>query len=241
MIAGPAQIAPVVRRLGRTDYETTWRAMQSFTSARDAATADEIWLTAHPPVYTVGLAARPEHFPRAGSTGASERGSIPLVKTDRGGQITYHGPGQVVAYTLVDLRRLRLGVREYVRRLESAIIDLLAMHYITAWGKIDAPGVYVRDPHDGGEAKIGALGLKIRNGCAYHGVALNVDMDLSPFGAIDPCGYAGLRVTQVRDLGIADGVDRTGDALVEILQHKLARDPDERIPAHSNERIATTT
>lgn len=225
---GASSGASIVRRLGRTDYETTWRAMQAFTSTRDAATPDELWLTEHPPVYTVGLAARPEHFPRersrsaSTSAAASTSASIPLVRTDRGGQITYHGPGQVVAYTLVDLRRLRLGVRDYVRRLESAIIDLLAAHDVGAWGKIDAPGVYVRHPDGGGEAKVGALGLKIRNGYAYHGVALNVDMDLSPFAAIDPCGYAGLRVTQVRDLGIADGVDRAGAALVEILQHKLA-------------------
>ena len=196
MNAGPGWIPAIVRDLGRTDYETTWRAMQAFTAAREAATPDEIWLTEHPPVYTVGLAARPEHFPRDG-------GAIPLIHTDRGGQITYHGPGQIVAYTLVDIRRAGWGVRACIRRLESAIIELLAEQAVAAYGRVDAPGVYVKHPRLGGtEAKVGALGLKVRNGCTYHGLALNVDMDLLPFAAIDPCGYAGLAVTQTRDLGV---------------------------------------
>ena len=211
--------------------------MRAFTDARDAATPDEIWLTEHPPVYTVGLAARAEHFPRTRSSVASVASlaslastsdiasatSIPLVKTDRGGQITYHGPGQVVAYTLFDLRRPKLGVREFVRRLESAIIDVLAVDGIVAYGKVDAPGVYVRrtvhgtDAAIGLESKIAALGLKVRNGCTYHGVAVNVDMDLGPFTAIDPCGYAGLAVTQMRELGSTRNVAAVGDALAASL------------------------
>ena len=210
---------PIVCRLGRTGYEATWRAMRAFTDARNPDTPDEIWLTEHPPVYTVGLAARVEHFPRTAS-------SIPLINTDRGGQITYHGPGQVVAYTLFDLRRPKLGVREYVRRLEWAIIEVLAADGIVAYGKVNAPGVYVRrlDIRIGGEAKIAALGLKVRNGCTYHGVAVNVDMDLSPFATIDPCGYAGLAVTQMRDLGSTRDVGAVGDALaVSLCQHLKVR------------------
>jgi lipoyl(octanoyl) transferase len=210
------RVGLLVRRRGIAGYEPTWRAMQAFTSARDADTPDEIWLTEHPPVYTVGLAGRPQHLPRTAS-------AIPVVHTDRGGQITYHGPGQVVAYTLVDLKRLGLGVREYVRRLESAIIDVLADEGIAAYGKVDAPGVYVRRVE--GEAKIAALGLKVRNGCTYHGVAVNVDMDLSPFAAIDPCGYAGLAVTQLRDLGSSSSVGGVGDALAASLARRLAPGP----------------
>ena len=155
---------------------------------------------------------QPEHYPRGAS-------AIPVVRTDRGGQITYHGPGQVVAYTLVDLRRPRWGVRDYVRRLESAMIELLDAHGVEAYGKVDAPGVYVRTGD--AEAKIGALGLKVRNGCTYHGVALNVDMDLAPFAAINPCGYPGLRVTQTRDLGIAADAADLGALLGENLRRML--------------------
>jgi lipoyl(octanoyl) transferase len=203
----------LVRALGRTGYEPTWRAMQTFTSGRTGDTKDEIWLTEHPPVYTVGLAGKTEHYPRNAT-------AIPVVRTDRGGQITYHGPGQVVAYTLVDLRRLRWGVRDYVRRLETAMIELLAAHGVTGYGKIDAPGVYV---HAGGtEAKIGALGLRVRNGCTYHGLALNVDMDLAPFAAINPCGYPGLAVTQTRDLGILANAGDIGAELADYLRRILA-------------------
>ena len=202
----------IVKSLGRTGYEPTWRAMQLYTSGRTADTIDEIWLTEHPPVYTVGLAGKPEHYPR-------EATAIPVIKTDRGGQITYHGPGQVVAYTLVDLRRRQWGVRAYVRRLEAAMIELLAAHGVAAHGKVDAPGVYVLA--GGGEAKIGALGLRVRNGCAYHGLALNVDMDLAPFAAINPCGYPGLMVTQTRDLGIAASVGEIGAELGVYLRRML--------------------
>jgi len=201
-----------VRRLGLTEYETTWRAMQAFTAGRTPSTRDEIWLTEHPPVYTLGLAGRREHLLRDNG--------IPTVKVDRGGQITYHGPGQVVAYTLVDLRRQRRGVREHVRRLEAAMVKLFESHGVAGYGKVDAPGVYVT--RRGGEAKIGALGLKVKNGCTYHGVALNVDMDLTPFAAIDPCGYAGLAVTQLRDFGVALDVDAAGRELAATLQQMLA-------------------
>jgi lipoyl(octanoyl) transferase len=198
------QSSVLVRRLGLAPYEPVWREMQAFTAARTADTPDEFWLVEHPPVYTLGLAAKPEHLPRS-DTG------IPIVRSDRGGQITYHGPGQVVVYTLLDLRRRRIGVRGLVRMLERAVIELFAEHGVNAAGREDAPGVYI----DG--SKVAALGLRIRNGCAYHGLSLNVDMDLSPFDAINPCGYPGLRVTQMRDLGLREKPGATGDRLVDKL------------------------
>jgi lipoyl(octanoyl) transferase len=204
--AAPAATA-LVRPLGRTGYEPTWHAMRDFTLARGPGTADQLWLTEHPPVYTVGLAGRPEHFPT--------RADIPVVKVDRGGQITYHGPGQIVVYLLLDLRRLGLGVRPLVRIMETAVIDLLAARGVAAAAREDAPGVYV----DG--AKVAALGLRIRNGCCYHGLAFNVDMDLSPFLAIDPCGYRGLPVTQARDLGIGEPPEALAAELVHTLQSRL--------------------
>lgn len=206
-------LAPVIRHQGLSDYMPAWHAMQAFTAARDAATPDEIWFTEHPPVYTLGLAGKPEHLLHA-DTG------IPLVKTDRGGQITYHGPGQLVAYTLLDLKRRNLGVRTLVRRLESAVIDLLCSYEVAARFRTDAPGVYVT--HDGTEAKIAALGLRVKNGCCYHGLALNIAMDLTPFNAINPCGYAGLAVTQLRDLGVSDAFDTVTQKLEHHLLHALA-------------------
>jgi lipoyl(octanoyl) transferase len=182
--------------------------MQDFTSHRTSGTADEIWLLQHPPVYTLGVAGRPEHLPRIAN-------GIPVVRVDRGGQITYHGPGQLVAYLLLDLRRRGLSVRPLVRMMEQAVIDLLAGYGIAAHGRNEAPGAYV------GNAKIAALGLRIRNGCCYHGLALNVDMDLSPFHAINPCGYPGLEVTQTCDLGIADPLDTLSAKLVEHLLRRL--------------------
>lgn len=179
--------------------------MQDFTARREAATADEIWLLQHPPVYTLGQAGKPEHL--------LDDIDIPLVKIDRGGQITYHGPGQVVAYLLVDLKRRGLGVRELVSRMEQAVIDLLAEHGVSAERQANAPGVYVNG------AKIAALGLRIKHGCSYHGVALNVDMDLSPFSHINPCGYPGMAVTQTRDVGIA----ATPAELAETLAAHLTR------------------
>lgn len=193
----------IVRHLGRVDYEPTWRAMQDFTAQRTPDTPDEIWLLEHPPVYTQGQAGKAEHLIAATD--------IPVVPIDRGGQITYHGPGQVVAYVLVDLRRRGYGIRELVTRMEQAVIDVLAAHGIHAARMAGAPGVYV----DG--AKIAALGLRVRHGCTYHGLAFNVDMDLTPFAAINPCGYAGMPVTQCRDLGVALSLPQAGQALARQL------------------------
>jgi lipoyl(octanoyl) transferase len=201
-----------IRRLGPTGYEATWRAMQAFTDARTESTADEIWLTEHPPVYTLGLAGRVAHVLRPNG--------IPVLKVDRGGQVTYHGPGQLVAYLLFDLRRANRGVRDMVRRIEAAVITWLASVRVEAYGKPAAPGVYVM--RDGVEAKIGSLGLKVRNGCTYHGVAVNVDMDLSPFRDIDPCGYPGLAVTQLADLGVRRTVEHAGREFAPFLACHLA-------------------
>lgn len=206
--APAAQPALLLRRLGRVDYEPTWRAMQAFTAQRDAHTPDELWVLEHPPVYTLGIAGKAEHLPRTDN-------GIPVVRIDRGGQITYHGPGQVVIYLLLDMRRRGLSVRPLVRRMEQAVIDLLAESAVAAQGRLDAPGVYVNG------AKIAALGLRIRNGCCYHGLALNVDMDLSPFHAINPCGYPGLEVTQMRDLGIAASPELAGARLIQHLMRTL--------------------
>lgn len=199
--------SPAVKRLGLIACEPAWRAMQEFTASRGPDTPDEIWLLQHFPVYTLGLAGKPEHLLR--DTG------IPVIKIDRGGQITYHGPGQIVAYLLLDLRRRNLGVKELVRRMEQAVIDLLEGYGVSAERRDKAPGVYV----DG--AKIAALGLRIKNGCCYHGLALNVDMDLAPFQAINPCGYRGLQVTRTRDLGIADPVEILEEKLVQALARML--------------------
>lgn len=204
----PGALHPAVRTLGRADYLPTLQAMQAFTAARGGDTPDEIWLLEHPPVYTLGLAGRDEHLPRVAN-------GIPVVRIDRGGQITYHGPGQVVVYLLLDMRRRGLAVRPLVRLMERAVIDHLADHGVAAAFRADAPGVYV----DG--AKIAALGLRIRRGCCYHGLALNVDMDLGPFRDIDPCGYPGLGVTQMRDLGIKATPDATGEQLVHHLTRLL--------------------
>ena len=176
-----------IRELGLLDYERTWLAMQRFTDERKLVpdTQDEVWLVQHPPVFTQGQAGKAEHLLLPGD--------IPVVKSDRGGQVTYHGPGQLVAYLMLDVRRLGYGVRELVTRMEQCLIDLLASYGVSAAAKADAPGVYV----DG--AKIASLGLRIRNGCSFHGLALNVDMDLEPFRRINPCGYAGLAMTQLRD------------------------------------------
>jgi len=198
---------PLTRNLGLVEYLPVWQAMQDFTAARGPETSDEVWLLEHPPVYTQGLAGKPEHLLRATD--------IPVVKIDRGGQITYHGPGQIVVYLLLDLKRRNIGVKELVRRIEQAVIDLLAGYDIKAERRDKAPGVYV------GNAKIAALGLRIKNGCCYHGLCLNVDMDLSPYAAINPCGYEGLAVTQCRDAGIQDGMETLGEKLVEYLRKNL--------------------
>ncbi|TCW31539.1 lipoyl(octanoyl) transferase LipB [Gulbenkiania mobilis] len=198
----------VVKHLGLVDYEPTWRAMQALTDARTAGTADELWVLEHPAVYTLGLAGKEEHLLR--------RTEIPVVKTDRGGQVTYHGPGQLVVYLLVDFKRMDIGVRELVRRIEQAVIDTLAEAGIKANGDVNAPGVYV----DG--AKIASLGLRIKNGAVYHGLSLNVDMDLTPFGWINPCGYANLRVTRLKDLGVSWTVAETAKRLLPHIERHLA-------------------
>src|SRR5512146_212681 len=196
-----------IKSLGMVDYEPTWRAMQHFTAERTADTLDEIWLVQHPPVYTQGQAGKPEHL--------LNPTDIPVVKIDRGGQITYHGPGQIVAYMLLDLHRWKINVRELVRLMEQAVIDLLAEYGVTAHGREDAPGVYV------GDAKIASLGLKIKKGCSYHGLAFNVDMDLSPFDNINPCGYEGLRVTQCIELGMTVQLEELQAELTQNLVHGL--------------------
>ena len=193
--------------MGLLEYAPTWLAMQEFTVRRTPATRDEIWLVQHPPVYTQGQAGKPEHLLHATD--------IPVVKIDRGGQITYHGPGQIVAYLLLDLRRWQLNVRELVRLMEQVVIDVLARHDITAHGRADAPGVYV------GEAKIAALGLKIKNGCCYHGLAFNVDMDLAPFDNINPCGHIGLHVTHARAVGVTTALHELEQELAQRLSHLL--------------------
>ena len=200
-----------LRRLGLVDYAAIWAEMRAFTEARTAGSDDELWLLQHPPVFTLGQAGRPEHI--------LAPGAIPVVQSDRGGQVTYHGPGQIVAYLLLDLRRAGLGVKGLVQLLEQAAIDLLADVGIQAQARSDAPGVYVAG------AKIASLGLRVRRGCSYHGLALNVDMDLGPFARINPCGYPGLAVTQLADLGGPRDLDQVGTALYRQIQGKLAAGP----------------
>jgi len=198
---------PVIKRFGVVEYEPALKAMQRFTALRQPDTPDQIWLLQHPPVYTLGLNGKREHL--------LKDTAIPVVQVDRGGQITYHGPGQLVAYLLLDLKRLHLGVRDLVRRMEHAVIELLANYGVAAEGREDAPGVYVHD------AKVAALGLRVKRGCTYHGLALNVDMDLKPFGAINPCGYAGMAVTQLRDLGIENDLAGIAEQLLKKLLKNL--------------------
>jgi lipoyl(octanoyl) transferase len=174
-----------VRQLGLQPYHTTWQAMQNYTDTRTASSPDQLWLLEHPPVFTLGQAGKTEHL--------LDPGEIPVIKTDRGGQVTYHGPGQLIAYLLLDLRRARLGVRTLVSHLEQTVISLLAEYGITATAHRDAPGVYIA------ERKIASLGLRVRRGCSFHGLSLNVDMNLAPFKRINPCGYPGLSVTQLAD------------------------------------------
>ena len=196
-----------IRALGRVAYEPTWRAMQAANAARGPDTPDEVWLVEHPPVYTLGLAGRREHV--------LAPGDIPVVATDRGGQVTYHGPGQAVAYVLLDLRRKGLGVKELVRCLEQAVIELLDAHGIAGDRKPGMPGVYV----DG--AKIAAVGLRVARGCSYHGLALNAGVDLEPFARIDPCGYPGLACTRLSDLGVRDSIDAVQHELGAAIARQL--------------------
>jgi lipoyl(octanoyl) transferase len=225
----------LVKRLGVALYEHTFEAMRDFTAARTADTRDELWLCEHPPVFTQGIAGRAEHV--------HEAGDIPIVQSNRGGQVTYHGPGQLVAYPLVDLKRLGLHVKEYVFRIESAVLKTLEHFGVTGHRVSGAPGIYVRladpfghaalvqpaDPRDPwrGLGKIAALGIKVSRHCAYHGVALNVAMDLRPFGRIDPCGYAGLATVDLATIG----VHATWDEAAAVLAGKLASHLTPRKPA----------
>ncbi|MDP3088010.1 MAG: lipoyl(octanoyl) transferase LipB [Methylotenera sp.] len=201
--------APIkVRHLGLTDFEEVWHAMQKFTATRSEETPDEIWLTEHSPVYSLGLNRKNIRIPN--------NPDIPLVLTDRGGKITYHGPGQLIVYVLLDLKRHQLNVRKLVTLLESVIINLLAEYGIYAIAKQDAPGVYVNDE------KIASLGLRIKNNYCYHGLSFNINMNLKPFNAIDPCGYVGLKVTQTKDLNINTASHKMGEKLIATLLTKLA-------------------
>ena len=197
----------LVRDLGRRAYEPVWREMQAFTDARDDTTPDELWLVEHDPVFTLGQAGRPEHV--------LAPGDIPVVRVDRGGQVTYHGPGQIVAYPLLDLRRLKLGVRDYVCRIEQAVIDTLGEWNIEGRRREGAPGVYVNG------AKIAALGIRVRRGCCFHGLAFNIAMDLEPFHRINPCGYAGLEVVAMADLGGPSGPSAVKPVLLQALAANL--------------------
>jgi lipoyl(octanoyl) transferase len=195
-------LAPALEicQLGQREYQPVWRAMQAFTDQRTDATADQIWVVEHPPVFTLGQAGSMDHVLMAGD--------IPVVKVDRGGQVTYHGPGQLVVYPLLDLRRLGLGIKALVNLLEQAVIDLLSSHGIQAKRRDGAPGVYVD------ERKIAALGLRVRRSCTFHGLSFNIAMDLEPFARINPCGYAGLEVTQLSALGVATDLDRVAEMLI---------------------------
>ncbi|GAD63764.1 lipoyl(octanoyl) transferase LipB [Aquipseudomonas alcaligenes] len=198
----------VVRHLGLADYLPTLEAMRRFTAERDESTPDEIWLLQHPRVFTQGQAGKAEHL--------LAPGDIPVIQVERGGQVTYHGPGQLVAYLMLDLRRKKLGVRELVTAMEQALVDVLAGYGIEAAPKADAPGVYVAGD------KIASLGLRVRNGCSFHGLALNVDMDMAPFQRINPCGYAGLKMIQLRDLlATVPSLDEVAQRLEPALRERL--------------------
>lgn len=218
MDAVSAPLPCLVRDLGRQPYEPVWRAMQRFTDARDAATPDELWLVEHDPVFTLGQAGKAEHVLMPGE--------IPVLHVDRGGQVTYHGPGQLVAYPLLDLKRLKIGVREYVTRIEQAVIDTLDDWNIAGQRRDGAPGVYVNG------AKVAALGIRVRRGCTFHGLAFNIAMDLAPFQRINPCGYQGLEVTAMLDLGGPSGLDAVKPRLLAHLadQFGLALQPTTELP-----------
>lgn len=198
---------PWVRFLGCVAYEPTWRAMKDFTAARSPEARDQVWMLEHPPVYTLGIAGRAAHV--------LAPGDIPVVRTDRGGQVTYHGPGQAIGYVLLDMRRLGIGARELVRRLEQSAIDLLAEYGVPGKRRAGMPGVYVEG------AKIAAIGVRIARGCSYHGISLNADPDLEPFARIDPCGYPGLAVTRLADLGVRDSISAVQAKLAEALTRCL--------------------
>jgi lipoyl(octanoyl) transferase len=206
----PAPV-PIVKRLGLVEYEPTWRAMQRFTDERNSETPDEIWFLEHPPIFTLGMSGKHEHV--------LAPGDIPVVQIDRGGQVTYHGPGQLVVYPLVDLRRAKLGVRDLVTALERSVIDYAAEFGVAAECRKNAPGVYV----DG--RKLASVGIRVRRGASFHGLAMNVNLDLEPFTRINPCGYQGLEMTRTADLGGATSVDAAADRLEPHLLHRLGFAP----------------
>jgi len=214
--AVPAAAPAFLRDLGRQAYEPVWRAMQRYTDARDDSTPDELWLVEHDPVFTLGQAGKDEHVLMPGD--------IPVLHVDRGGQVTYHGPGQIVLYPLLDLRRLKVGVKDYVCRIEQAMIDTLADWNIHAQRREGAPGVYVNG------AKIGALGIRVRHGCTFHGLAFNIAMDLEPFSRINPCGYQGLQVTSMLDLGGPSSLDAVKPALVAHIARLFGLDVESAAP-----------
>jgi lipoyl(octanoyl) transferase len=202
-----------VRYLGLQPYEPVWQSMSEFTNVRDDSTVDELWVVEHEPVFTQGQAGKPEHI--------LQHTDIPIVKSDRGGQVTYHGPGQLILYPLINLRRRQLGVRDMVTLLEKLVIEWLASHRIESYAKADAPGVYVK--LNGNDAKIASLGLRIRRGCSFHGMSINIDMDLTPFDYINPCGYQGLAITQLSALIPAPSPDKNllQESLVALFAQQL--------------------
>ncbi len=205
-MSNTGKISPTLKYLGQVDYEPTWRQMQKITDVRDENTPDEIWFLQHPPVFTLGMNASTEHL--------LAPGAIPVVPIDRGGQVTYHGPGQLVVYPLIDLRRASLGVRDMVTALERSVVDSAAEYGIEAYPRADAPGVYVEG------MKLASVGLRVRRGCTYHGLAFNLDMDLEPFSRINPCGYQGLQVTQLSELGGPSNVAQMARVLApHLLRH----------------------
>ncbi len=216
----------VVRNLGRQDYVPLWRSMQQFTDERTATTPDEIWFTEHPPVFTLGLNAKPEHL--------LAPGDIPVVQIDRGGQVTFHGIGQLMIYPLLDLKRAALGVRTLVTALEQSVVDLVAEFDVEAAARPEAPGVYVNDD------KLASVGLRIRRGCSFHGMALNVDIDLEPFARINPCGYAGLQMTDLTRLGVGLDLEQAAGRLLPGLLRHLGLDDIEVVPASAASVSRTT-
>ena len=198
----------ILRHLGMQNYEVTWQAMQLFNLQRDAETPDEFWIVEHFPVYTLGLNGKREHL--------LNTGTIPVINSDRGGQVTYHGPGQLVIYTLLDIKRLNLNVRQLVTALEHSVISVLIDYGIIAKSKVEAPGVYVND------AKIASIGLRIKKNCSYHGLSINNDMDLKPFDNINTCGYSGLKVTQLSDLGVKVSSMQLADSVIQALTFTLS-------------------
>ena len=197
-----------IRNLGLQDYDITWQAMQRFTQERHTFANDELWIVEHPPVYTLGLNGKREHVLTIGN--------IPVINSDRGGQVTYHGPGQVIIYVLLDIKRLNLGVRQLVTLLEQAMIGVLFQYDIVAVAKLDAPGVYVKDK------KIGSIGLRIKKNCSYHGLSLNNDMDLRPFDDINTCGYSDLKVTQLSDLGVTISTQQLASSVIQAITKALS-------------------